>query len=100
MLEMMVDIDQMLVTPDAANKSKLPVWVGLTCRSKINGKMCLRDGVSLETVLELVSGRNPHVINIMHTDFDDGLSALDVLKSHWGGPIGVYAHSGKMIGTK
>ena len=59
MLEMMVDIDQMLVTPDDANKSKLPVWVGLTCRSKINGKMCFRDGVSLETVLELVSGRNP-----------------------------------------
>ena len=62
--------------------------------------MCLRDGVSLETVVELMSSRNPHVINIMHTDFDDVLSALDVLKSHWGGPIGVYAHSGKMIGTK
>ena len=36
----------------------------------------------------------------MHTDVDDVLPALDVLKSHWGGSMGVYAHSGKMIGTK
>ena len=100
MLEMMVDIDQMLVTLDAANKSKLPVWVGLTCRSNTNGKVCLRDGASLETAIELVAARSPHVINIMHTDVYDVLPALDVLKSYWGGPIGVYAHSGKMIGTK
>ena len=82
MLEMMVDINQMLVTLGAAIKSKLPIWIGLTCRSRINGKMCLRDGVSLETAVELESGRNSHVINIMHTDVDDVLPALDVLKSY------------------
>ena len=36
----------------------------------------------------------------MHTDVHDVLPALDILKSLWGGPIGVYAHSGKMIGTR
>ena len=100
MLEMMVDIDQMLVTLDSANKSQLPVWIGLTCKPNIKGQMCLRDGDSLETAIKLVSERNPHVINIMHTDVYDVLPTLDILKSLWGGPIGVYAHSGQMIGTQ
>ena len=100
MLEMMVDIDQMLVTLDAANKSQLPVWIGLTCKPNIKGEICLRDGDSLETAIKLVSERNPHVINIMHTDVHDVLPALDILKPLWGGPIGVYAHSGEMIGTR
>ena len=99
-LEMMVDIDQMLVTLDAANKSQLPIWIGLSCKPNIYGEMCLRDGDSLETAIKLVSERNPEVINIMHTDVHDVLPALDTLKSLWGGPIGVYAHSGKMIGTQ
>ena len=72
----------------------------MTCKPNIKGEICLRDGDSLETAIKLVSERNPHVINIMHTDVHDVLPALDILKPLWGGPIGVYAHSGKMIGTR
>ena len=41
MLEMMVDIDRMLVTLEAAKKSSLPVWVGLSCTQNLNGSCLL-----------------------------------------------------------
>ena len=60
----------------------------------------MRDGDSLEQALASISHDKPDVINIMHTDVYDVIPALNILKSIWAGPIGVYAHSGKMIGTK
>tara|TARA_A100001011_G_C13722712_1_gene600239 strand:- start:181 stop:501 length:321 start_codon:yes stop_codon:yes gene_type:complete len=81
-------------------QTKANYQFGLTCKPNIHGEMCLRDGDTVETAIKLVSERNPHVINIMHTDVHDVLPALDILKPLWRGPIGVYAHSGKMIGTQ
>ncbi len=33
----------------------------------------------------------------MHTEAEEVLPALSVLKDHWSGPIGVYAHSGRFV---
>ena len=49
MLEMMIDIEQMITTIEAAKTSGLPVWVGLTCEPNKSNEMGLRDGDRLET---------------------------------------------------
>ena len=100
MLEMMIDIEQMMVTYYAAKSSGLPIWIGLTCEPNQQGKICLRDGDLLEQALVLLTDDKPDVINIMHTDVSHVAQALEYLKSTWHEPIGVYAHSGKTINGK
>ena len=51
MLEMMIDIEQMMVTYEAAKSSGLPTWIGLTCEAHDNGEVCLRDGDPLTQAL-------------------------------------------------
>ena len=100
MLEMMIDIEQMMVTYEAAKSSGLPTWIGLTCEADDKGKICLRDGDPLEQALASLSDDEPDVINIMHTDVLDVTPALNHLKSSWNKHVGVYAHSGKTINGK
>ena len=95
MLEMMVDIDRMLVTIEAAQSSALPVWVGLTCEPDVNGTMCLRNGDTLVGALSALSDTNVPMISIMHTEVKYIDTCLDVLERHWDGLVGVYAHVGK-----
>ena len=97
MLEMMVDIDRMLVTLEAAQQTKLPVWVGVSCIPDPTGRMCLENGDPLDEAVYQLLDKNVDVINIMHTDVEFVDEALDILKTNWPGLIGVYAHSGKMI---
>ena len=100
MLEMMVDIDRMLVTLEAAKKSSLPVWVGLSCTQNLNGSISLLNGSSLKAAILELKDKKIDLINIMHTEIPYVSACLDILKSNWGGLIGVYAHSGKMKNTK
>ena len=97
MLEMMIDIEQMITTIEAAQSSGLPVWVGLTCEPNKSNEMCLRDGDRLETVINLIKPYNPDVISIMHTEVESVDRCLEILQSQWNGLIGVYAHSGKSV---
>ncbi len=97
MLEMMIDIEQMITTIEAAQSSGLPLWIGLTCEPNISNEMCLRDGDKLENVIDLIKSYNPDVINIMHTEVEFVDRCLDILHSQWEGLIGVYAHSGKSV---
>jgi len=95
MLEMMIDIDRMLVTLEAAQTSGLPVWVGITCEPNAEGIMCLRNGDSLIDALDSLQKRNVPLISIMHTEVEFVDACLDVMQNHWSGAIGVYAHSGR-----
>jgi len=97
MLEMMIDIEQMITTIEAAQSSGLPLWIGLTCEPNISNEMCLRDGDKLENVINVIKSYNPDVINIMHTEVEFVDRCLDILHSQWEGLIGVYAHSGKSV---
>ena len=97
MLEMMIDIEQMITTIEAAQSSGLPLWIGLTCEPNISNEMCLRDGDKLENVINVIKSYNPDVINIMHTEVEFVDRCLDILHSQWKGLIGVYAHSGKSV---
>lgn len=100
MLEMMVEIDRMLVTLEAAETTGLPVWIGITCEPDAGGRMCLRNGEPLVDALAELKIRNIPMVSIMHTDVIHIDGCLEVLKNHWSGPIGVYAHSGRSIGNK
>lgn len=96
-LEMMIDIDKMMILLDAARSTGLPVWVGFTCEPNERGVVCLRNGEPLSEALAAIEGRQVDLVNIMHTEVDDIDVALEALKSHWSGPIGVYAHSSNSV---
>ena len=49
-LEMMVDMEQMITTLDAVKKTKMPIWVGLTCSIDDKGGIYL--GESVEAAIE------------------------------------------------
>ena len=100
MLEMMVDQDRMEVTLDAALASGLPVWVGLSCKPDRTGKMCLLNGDPLVPVIKAIERRDVPLISIMHTEVEYVSDCLDVLKNHWDGAIGVYAHSARWVDHK
>ena len=93
-LEMMVDIEQMLVTLKAAKTSGLPIWVGLSCELNKSNNIDLLGGDSLEKAINVLQNKDIDVINIMHTNVAHTLPALKSLKEIWLGMIGAYAHSG------
>lgn len=100
MLEMMVDIDRMMVTLNAAKEANLPIWVGMSCKPNISGEMCLLNGEPLSLALKHLKNHQIDLINIMHTDVVYVDDCLDILESEWNGFYGVYAHSGHMRGTE
>jgi len=95
MTEMMVDIDRMSVTIDAAKSCGLPVWAGLTCEPDTNGIMCLRNGEPLVNALAALAASDIPLVSIMHTEVKYIDACLDILEKHWNGLTGVYAHVGK-----
>lgn len=95
MLEMMVDVDRMLVTLEAARAGGLPVWVGLSCKPDQSGAMNLLRGGSLANALEAIKKKSVPLVSIMHTEVEHIDACLDVVAEHWPGPVGVYAHSAR-----
>jgi len=93
-LEMMLDIDLTLITLDAALKTGLPVWVGLSCEKNSDGKICLLGGDLLTDCLKELKKKSVPLVNIMHTEVDLISECLDVLDANWDGFVGVYAHTG------
>ena len=94
LLEMMVDIEKMLVTLNASQQTKLPIWVGLSCFIRKDGQVILQNGNNLEDVINQLNDKNIDVIFIMHTEIEDILPCLIELRKYWNGMIGVYPHTG------
>lgn len=93
MLEMMVDIDRMLVTLEAAQTCNLPVWVGFSCEPDDQGTMRLFNGDAFVDALAAIKDKHVPLVSIMHTEVENVDGCLDVLDAHWDGLVGVYAHS-------
>ena len=98
MLEMMVDVDRMLVTLEAAQTSQLPVWVGLSCAPDDANIMCLLNGEPLIDALDAIKARNVPLLSVMHTEVEHIDACLDLVFERWPGPVGVYAHSARWVG--
>ena len=84
MLGMMVDIDSMLVTLDAAQTSGLPVWVGLSCKANGSDAMALLRGGLLADALDAIKDMNVALVCIMHTEVEDIDTCLDVVADRAG----------------
>lgn len=109
-LEMMIDIERMLATLDGATAAGLPIWVGFTTGVFADGPLAplaadggtrLRDGELLADALAALDGRGIDVVAIMHTEVELVDGSLDVVldRSRWPGVVGVYAHSGRTLGS-
>ena len=95
MLEMMVGVEKMCATLEAALDSGLPIWAGLSCYLDDNGEVLLLDGDTLEDAVKSLVAYDVPLINIMHTNVEDIFPCLEVVQPHWDRLVGVYAHTGK-----
>ena len=95
-LEMINDLDHSIRALEAALETKLPVWLGVGCKKREDGKIVSFDHADLEftSVLDALIPMGPTVINIMHSDIQAIPEAIELLRERWSGPIGVYPESG------
>ena len=94
-LEMMRDIEYTDIVLKAAKRTGLPVWVGYSTQINDDGQvMLLYRDIPLADALEILSVDEVPLVSIMHTLTEDIGPSLDILKDHWSGPMGIYAHSG------
>ena len=94
LLEMMAHIDKMNICIDAAQKTALPVWVGVSCNLAEDGTPKLLHQGTLSEAIAALQGRGIPLVSIMHTQVAYVDASLDVVQDEWDGLIGVYAHSG------
>ena len=118
LLEMLLDIDHSKMLLNAALKTGLPVWVGLSCcinkfdntvigrnfraekeKSLIYDENKYKEQPSflpedkiilLEDIVKSLTRIGGDVYGIMHTWFQDSSQGLRVLKENWNGPIMFY----------
>lgn len=96
-LEMMQDLERAPRAMAAAKRSRLPVWLGLSC-SRAEGSDDLvgfdYTDIQFADVLDALLPMGPDVVNIMHSDIRVTEDALAMVKERWTGPLGVYPESG------
>jgi len=95
-LEMINDTAHASRAMQAALETKLPVWLGVGCKKREDGKIVSFDHADLEfaTVLDELVPMGPTVVNIMHSEIRAVPEAIELLRERWAGPIGVYPESG------
>jgi len=102
-LEMMYSAEHVAPAIRATLSTGLPIWVGFSCQVTADGTVQLLDGSSLATGLRqslaLLAPRSLGrvAVTVMHTLTEDIAAALEIVRQHWSGPTGVYAHSGEWI---
>jgi S-methylmethionine-dependent homocysteine/selenocysteine methylase len=96
--EMMRDLEQTTYAVEAAVATRLPVWVGFSCKTTDEGTVVLWDGNhTLAEALEQIPPLGASVVSIMHTLTEDTPPVLREVTSRWSGPVGAYPHSGEFI---
>lgn len=95
-LEMIVDTAHAALAMQAALETELPVWLGVACKQRDDGKIVSFDCPDLEftNMLDALIPMGPSVVNIMHSEIGAIPEAIDMLRQRWTGPIGVYPESG------
>jgi len=95
-LEMINDTEHGARAMQAALETKLPVWLGVGCKKREDGKIVSFDHPDLDftTMLDALVPMGPTVINIMHSEVGAIPEAIDQVRQRWSGPVGVYPESG------
>jgi S-methylmethionine-dependent homocysteine/selenocysteine methylase len=82
----------------AAAGTGLPVWLGISPVRLGDGSLGtlpeLGDGDSFEDLLTVLADPAPAAVTVMHANPELTLDAIDVIRRHFAGPIGVYAETG------
>ena len=95
-LEMINETEHATRAIEAALETGLPVWLGMGCKKRDDGKIVSFDHNDLEfsALLDTLLPMGPGVVNIMHSEIGAIPEAIDLLRARWSGPIGVYPESG------
>ena len=97
LLEMMYRPERMEVVFDVMRKSKLPVWVGFSCRRSETGEiLSLTDesNVTFKEMMSLAKNYEFDVWGAMHTSVDIMGDCIETIKENFNGPIFAYPDSG------
>lgn len=99
-LEMMRDVEQTRYAIEAALKTRLPVWLGFSCKRTTDGTVVLWD--ERDTLAEALESlplplRDISLVSIMHTQTEDTVPALHEVRERWDGPVGAYPHYGEFV---
>jgi methionine synthase I (cobalamin-dependent) len=107
-MEMMLDLDHAKRAITAAVATGLPVWTGISCSKRPDGRMVgwngavenaasqhaedhkTRPEVALDTLIDELMAVGGSVSGIMHSAISSTSPGLEVLYRHWSGPVMVY----------
>ena len=82
----------------AAAETGLPVWLGVSPSRLDDGTLGtlpeLGDGDSLDDLLSALVDPSLAAVTVMHADPGLTLDAIDAIRRHYAGPVGVYAETG------
>jgi S-methylmethionine-dependent homocysteine/selenocysteine methylase len=82
----------------AAAETGLPVWLGVSPFRLADGTLIglpdLGDGESFEDLLSALVDPAPAAVTVMHAKPEVTLDAIEIIRRHFTGPIGVYAETG------
>jgi S-methylmethionine-dependent homocysteine/selenocysteine methylase len=82
----------------AAAETGLPVWLGLSPYRRADGTLVglpdLGDGESFEDLLGALVNPALAAVTVMHAKPEVTLDAIEIIRRHFAGPIGVYAETG------
>jgi S-methylmethionine-dependent homocysteine/selenocysteine methylase len=82
----------------AAAETGLPVWLGVSPFRLEDGSLVglpdLGDGESFEELLSALVDPAPAAVTVMHARPGVTLDAIEIIRRHFTGPIGVYAETG------
>jgi S-methylmethionine-dependent homocysteine/selenocysteine methylase len=95
-MEMMRDTDYSQWATEAAKETGLPVWVGLTFERDEAGALVgwSRPDCGIDDVVSALAELGPELMAVMHSELEDTTAAIDVVRSHFTGPLGAYPESG------
>ena len=96
-IEMCERIEFSVATVEAAMETGLPLWIGVSARR--------HEGVdeiasfdypdsNLDELARALAKYPAMAMNVMHTPVPDVTEALEIIRQHWNGPVGVYPESG------
>jgi S-methylmethionine-dependent homocysteine/selenocysteine methylase len=82
----------------AAAETGLPVWLGVSPFRLADGSLVglpdLGDGESFEELLSALVDPAPAAVTVMHARPEVTLDAIEIIRRHFAGPVGVYAETG------
>jgi S-methylmethionine-dependent homocysteine/selenocysteine methylase len=84
----------------AALATGLPVWVGLSVLRLVDDETDYgdladpNDRAEFEALISSLAGPELTAVTVMHSTPEQADLAIDIVRAHWQGPVGVYPHVG------